>query len=159
MPQHRGDCRSLHPTRQSPHAAVQRAIKQLMAAGTACCTDQTYPVWIGFMTTWEAGGRPWSTWSSVFYLLFPLREMALPKRRGCLPSLLLCFYVIRVHPCSEKFMGLYSLSGREVQIVSIFPDGGTMRQSSVWPAHITLLTFGTAEYFEWRFLECQASAL
>lgn len=59
----------------------------------------------------------------------------------------------------EKFVGLYRLSGREVQIVSIFPDGGTVRQSSVWPAHITLLAFGTAEYFESRFLECQASAL
>ena len=52
-------------------------------------------------------------------------------------------------------MVLYRLSGREVQIVSIFPDGGTIRQT----AHITLLTFGTAECLEHRFLECQASAL
>lgn len=66
----------------------------------------------------------------VFFIC-SLCEMAVTKRRGRLPCSLPCFYVISIHPCSEKFMVLYRLSGREVQIVSIFPDGGTMRQSSV----------------------------
>lgn len=65
------------------------------------------------------------------YLLFPFCETAQTKTRGCLCHLLWGFCVIIVRPCAEKCTGLYQLSGREVQIVPIFPDGRTMRQSSV----------------------------
>lgn len=128
-----------HPARRGPRA---------VAAEPECDWDCVLH-WPDIATV----NRRWIRWSTAFYLLFPLcMRWHWQGAEGASLLLLLCFCVIGVHPCSGKFLALHRLSGREVQIVPIFPGGGTMRQSNVWPAHITLLAFGTAEYLECRFL-------